>query len=54
MMREAPDHKPEDYVIVSGTRVREMLSQGEALPPEISRPEVSRILMEYYQSDAAA
>ncbi|MDH3512215.1 MAG: sulfate adenylyltransferase [Gammaproteobacteria bacterium] len=54
MMREAPDHKPEDYVIVSGTRVREMLSQGVALPPEISRPEVSKILMEYYQSDAAA
>lgn len=54
MMREAPDHKPEDYVIVSGTRVREMLSQGVALPPEISRPEVSEILMEYYQSDAAA
>ena len=54
MMREAPDHKPEDYITVSGTRVREMLSQGEALPPEISRPEVSKILMEYYQSDAAA
>lgn len=54
MMREAPDHKPEDYVILSGTRVREMLSQGIAPPPEFSRPEVSKILMEYYQSDAAA
>ena len=54
MMREAPDHKPEDYIIVSGTKVREMLSQGVALPQEISRPEVSKILMEYYQSDAAA
>ena len=54
MMREAPDHKPEDYIIVSGTRVREMLIQGIAPPPEVSRPEVSEILMEYYQSDAAA
>ena len=54
MMREAPDHKPEDYVFLSGTKVREMLSQGIAPPPEFSRPEVSKILMEYYQSDAAA
>ncbi|MBT8109771.1 MAG: sulfate adenylyltransferase [Gammaproteobacteria bacterium] len=54
MMREAPDHQPEDYVIVSGTRVREMLTQGIAPPPEISRREVAEILMEYYQSDAAA
>ena len=54
MMREAPDHKPEDYIIVSGTKVREMLSQGVALPPEVARPEVSKILMEYYQSEAAA
>ena len=54
MMREAPDHKPEDYVLLSGTKVREMLSQGVALPPEIARPEVSKILMEHYQSEAAA
>ena len=54
MMREAPDHKPEDYVFLSGTKVREMLSNGIAPPPEFSRPEVSEILMEYYQSNHAA
>ena len=50
MMREAEDHAPEDYLILSGTRVRELLAQGNALPPEIARPEVARILMEYYQA----
>jgi sulfate adenylyltransferase len=53
MMREAPDHKPEDFVLLSGTRVREMLSAGEALPTEFSRPEVAQILMDFYRSDAA-
>lgn len=49
MMRDAPDHKPEDFVTLSGTKVREMLGKGIAPPPEFSRPEVARILMEYYQ-----
>lgn len=49
MMREAPDHAPEDYVFLSGTKVREMLGQGIAPPPEFSRPEVAKILMEHYQ-----
>jgi sulfate adenylyltransferase len=52
MMRDAPDHKKEDWVFLSGTKVREMLSRGEDLPVEFSRPEVARILMGYYQSAA--
>jgi sulfate adenylyltransferase len=51
MMREAPDHTPEDYVILSGTKVREMLGAGIALPPEVARPEVAQILMDYYQKE---
>jgi len=49
MMRDAPDHSPEDFVLLSGTKVREMLGQGIAPPPEFSRPEVAQILMEHYQ-----
>ncbi len=50
MMRDAPDHKPEDWLFLSGTKVRAMLAAGEDLPTEFSRPEVAAILKEYYMA----
>ncbi|HTQ85190.1 MAG TPA: sulfate adenylyltransferase [Candidatus Solibacter sp.] len=45
-------HAPEDRVILSGTKVREMLRQGQDLPREFTRPEVAAILREAYQGMA--
>jgi len=49
MMRDAPDHSREDFVLLSGTKVRQMLGQGIAPPPEFSRPQVAAILVDYYR-----
>ena len=52
MMRDGKDHTKEDWVFLSGTKVRIMLAAGESLPIEFSRPEVAEILMKFYQSEA--
>jgi sulfate adenylyltransferase len=45
-------HDKSEHVSLSGTQVREMLARGEMLPPEFTRPEVSRILMDSIQQAA--
>ena len=39
-------HGKDDWVFLSGTRVRQMLERGEMLPEEFTRPEVARVLLE--------
>ncbi len=46
-MKTCP-HDAEDRLLLSGTKLRKMLSEGEDPPPEFSRPEVVAILQKYY------
>ncbi|MGA7950477.1 MAG: sulfate adenylyltransferase [Thiobacillaceae bacterium] len=41
-------HGKDDRLLLSGTKLRKMLSEGEQPPAEFSRPEVVTILQKYY------
>jgi len=43
-------HDKSERVTISGTEQRRRLAAGEPIPPEFSRPEVVKILQEYYAS----
>ena len=47
-------HDREHHVILSGTKVRQMLAAGEAPPAEFSRPEVARVLIDSMRAETAS
>ena len=48
-MKTCP-HSAEDRLLLSGTKLRKALSEGDEVPDNFSRPEVLTILREYYGS----
>lgn len=48
-MKTCP-HEAKDRMLLSGTKLRKSLSEGEAVSEKFSRPEVLAILREYYAS----
>lgn len=42
-------HDAADHVALSGTKLRSMLKEGKMPPPELTRPEVARVLMKSYR-----
>jgi len=49
-LHEDLPHGKNDRLMLSGTVVRKTLSEGGQLPVEFSRPEVAKVLQEYYQN----
>jgi len=47
-------HDEKQRLLVSGTKLRKWLSEGDEVPAEFSRPEVLKILRDYYATIAAA
>lgn len=47
-MKTCP-HEAGDRLLLSGSKLRKMLSEGDEVPAEFSRPEVLKILREYYE-----
>jgi sulfate adenylyltransferase len=47
-LRTCP-HKKEDRVILSGTMLRKLLSEGGEIPDHFGRDEVLVVLREYYE-----
>ena len=50
-MKTCP-HEASDRLLLSGSKLRKMLSEGDEVPAEFSRPEVLAILREYYSNIA--
>ena len=48
-MKTCP-HEAADRVLVSGTKLRNALSEGGDIPDNFSRPEVLEVLKKYYAS----